>query len=120
MKISSLALAAVVVAGGLSVAPAFAANDDPNFDGNWYVTQLQKQGINAVDANEGWNGNFRATVVLADGSQVFQYFDEDTLKPVNQSGGNTRVLSKLDVGAKARPAAPAVTESLVGEDQFFD
>ncbi|MBK8084705.1 MAG: hypothetical protein IPK28_13320 [Devosia sp.] len=113
-KLSSLALA-LMIAGGVA-APALAA-DSGGFDSSWYVTQLQYKGINAVDANDGWNGNFRATVELADGSQVFQYFDRDSLQPVNASkGGNTRVLSRLDTG---RTAAPASTDSLL-IDNFFD
>lgn len=114
MKTSPIALALLVV-GGLA-APVLAA-DDPSFDGDWYVTQLQQRGIDAVAADEGWNGNFRATVQLADGTQVFQLFDEDTLQPVAASrGSNTRVLSKLDTNVTA---APAVTDSLL-VDNFFD
>ena len=114
MKTSSLALALLVV-GGLA-APVLAA-DNSSFDGDWYVTQLQQKGIHAVAANEGWNGNFRATVQLADGSQVFQYYYTDPLQPVNASkGGNTRVLSKLDTGSTSVPAS---TDSLL-VDNFFD
>lgn len=115
MKTSALALAALLVAGGLSV-PAFAA-DDSSFDGDWYVTQLQQRGINAVDVYENTDNVIRADVKLADGSTQFQYFYEDTLAPVKAPGqATTRVLSKLDTGVKT---APASSESLL-EDHFFD
>lgn len=110
MKTSSLAVAAFLVLGSLA-APVLAAEVDPAFDSSWYVTQLQQKGINAIDAHEGWNGNFRATVKLADGSEQYQYFDVDTLQPVGASGNNTRVLSKLDVGQAK--ALPTTTRSLI-------
>ncbi len=113
MKIPSLAVA-VLLAAGLAAAPVIAA-ENPSFDADWYVTQLQHKGIHAIDASEGWNGNFRATVELADGSTAYQYFDAETLKPVGAATPNTRVLSKLDTGAKL----PASNESLL-EDHFFD
>jgi len=113
MKTSPIALALLVV-GGLA-APVLAA--DSSFDSDWYVTQLQQRGIEAVAANEDGDNTLRATVVLADGSQVFQYYYSDTLQPVSASkGGNTRVLSKLDTGATS---APASTDSLL-VDNFFD
>lgn len=99
MKTSSLALAAVLLAGVFS-APAL-ATDSPSFDNDWYVTQLQQKGVDAVAAYEGAPGVVRAVVETANG-QVFQYFDEDTLAPISaNTGSNTRVLTKLDVGTKA-------------------
>jgi len=115
MKTSALALAALLVAGGLSV-PAF-ASDESSFDGDWYVTQLQQRGVNAVGAYEKSDNVIRVDVKLADGSTQFQYFYEDTLAPVQPAGQpTTRVLSKLDTGVKK---APVSTESLL-EDHFFD
>ena len=116
MKTSALGLAAVLLVGGLSV-PAFAASDDSSFDSDFLVTQLQHKGINATDVYENADGVIRAVVKQADGSSTFQYFYKDTLTPVKASvQGNTRVLSKLDTGAKA---APASTDSLL-VDNFFD
>lgn len=115
MKTSALALAALLVAGGLSV-PAFAA-DDSSFDADWYVTQLQQRGINAVGAYEKADNVIRVDVKLADGSSQFQYFYADTLTPVKAAAQpTTRVLSKVDTGVKT---APTSTESLL-EDHFFD
>jgi hypothetical protein len=114
MKTSALALAALLVAGGLSV-PAFAA-DDSSFDSDYYVTQLQQRGINAVDAFEKSDNIIRADVKLADGSTQFQYFYEDTLAPVKPAQPTTRVLSKVDTGVKT---APVSGDSLL-EDHFFD
>ena len=102
MKTSSLALAAVLLAGVFS-APVL-ASDEPSFDNDWYVTQLQQKGIDAVAAYEGAPGEVRAVVQTANG-QVFQYFDDETLAPIGNNGAapaqHTRVLTKLDVGTKA-------------------
>jgi hypothetical protein len=112
---TSLALAALLLAGAVS-APVL-ASDDSSFDNDWYVTQLQHKGVDAVAAYEGQPGQIRAVVVTADGTQTFQYFDEDTLAPIGaNTGTNTRVLTKLDVGAKA---APEQQQSLL-VDNFFD
>jgi redox-regulated HSP33 family molecular chaperone len=100
MKTSSLALAAVVVAGAFA-APAL-ASDNSRFDGDWYVTQLKHKGVNAVEVYEGSPGEVRAVVQLADGQQVFQYFDDETLAPVGiNAAPKARVLSKVDTGHKA-------------------
>jgi hypothetical protein len=115
MQKSSLTiLAALVAVAGLS-SPALAAesltsggSNDPttaNFNKDVVLQTLKQRGINAVDLAE-WNGKIRATVTEADGSSSFQYFDLDTLRPVaayGNGGGNTRVLSRLDVGTE-RPA----------------
>ena len=108
MKTSALGLAALLIAGGLSV-PAFAA--DSSFDDDFYLTQLQQRGINATAVYEGANETLRADVQLADGSTQFQYFYQDTLAPVKAvAQGNTRVLSKVDTGVNA---APVIADSLV-------
>jgi len=109
MKTSSLALASLLLVGGLAV-PVLAA-DSADFDSDYLTTQLQHRGVNAVDVYENGDNVIRAEVKLADGSTVFQYFYEDTLAPVKAPAvGNTRVLSKLDTGAKA---APVTTDSLL-------
>jgi len=103
MKTSALGLAAVLLVGGLSV-PAFAASDDSSFDSDFLVTQLQQKGINAVNVYENSDNVIRAEVKLADGSTSYLLFYEDTLAPVKASAqGNTRVLSKLDVGGNRTP-----------------
>lgn len=110
---TSLALAALLLAGAVS-APVLASD---SFDGDWYVSQLQHKGIDAVAAYEGQPGEIRAVVQTADGKQIFQYFDEDTLAQVgSNTGTNTRVLTKLDTGTKS---APVIQGSLL-EDHFFD
>jgi hypothetical protein len=120
MKTSSLALAAVLLAGVFS-APVL-ASDDSSFNGDWYVTQLQQKGINATAVYEGQPGEIRAVVSTGNGS-TFAYFDEDTLAPIGNNGAaaapQTRVLTKLDVGTKAH--APAGNnQSLSNDDTFFD
>jgi hypothetical protein len=117
MKTTSLALAAVLLAGAFA-APAIA--NDSSFDSDWYVTQLQQKGIDAVAAYEGAPGEIRAVVQTADG-QVFQYFDDETLAPIGAHGVNapkTRVLTKLDVGTKAAPTFPQY--SLLAPDTDHD
>lgn len=112
---TSLALAALLLAGAVS-APVL-ASDNSSFDSDWYVSQLQHKGVNAVAAYEGAPGEVRAVVQTADGTQIFQYFDDETLAPIgSNTGTNTRVLTKLDVGTKS---APAIQGSLL-EDHFFD
>jgi hypothetical protein len=116
MKTTSLALAAALLAGAFA-APAIAS--DSSFDGNWYVTQLQYKGVNAVAAYEGAPGEIRAVVKTADGAEIFQYFDDETLAPIAAAkGSNTRVLTKLDTGSRAH-RAPTSNDSLL-VDHFFD
>jgi len=50
------------------------------FDADRVLRQLQDRGI-AATAVEQWNGLIRAYVEV-DGSQIMQYFDPDTLAPV--------------------------------------
>lgn len=113
-KSSVSILAAFVAVVGLS-GPVLAAesltsgsSSDPttaNFNEDVVLASLKARGISATDLEE-WNGKIRATVTAADGSSSFQYFDLDTLRPLaayGNGGGNTRVLSRMDVGAE-RPA----------------
>ena len=118
MKTSSLALAAVLLAG-LFTSPVL-PSDDSSFDNDRYETQLQHKGVNAVAAYEGQPGEIRAVVQTASG-QVFQYFDDETLAPIGNTAAapRTRVLTKLDVGTKANHA-PVITQSLTNDDTFFD
>lgn len=112
---TSIALAALLIAGAVS-APVLAS--DSSFDNDWYVTQLQQKGVNAIRAYEGAPGEIRAVVQTADGKQIFQYFNDETLAPIGANPGtNSRVMSKLDTGAKVQ--GPQVTDSLL-EDHFFD
>jgi hypothetical protein len=96
MKTTSIALAALLVAGSVA-APAFAAESTIDFDSQLTVMKLQNRGVNAVAAYEGAPDQIRAVVELADGTQVFQYFDETTLRPITHGVAQTRVLSDLDV-----------------------
>ena len=99
MKTSLIAASALIAVLGFA-APAFAGD---NADTNERVlSQLRSNGVDAVEVADAWNGKIRATVVV-DGQQTFQYFDEDSLRPINgqASQSNTRVLSKLDTGTSA-------------------
>ena len=108
MKTSPIALALVLV--GALAAPAFAESlavgttNTNDFDGDYILSQLQKDGVNVVAVNEGSDNIVRATVRQADGSQIFQYFYEDTLQPVKPIA-DTRVLSKLDVKQAQKPSS---------------
>lgn len=110
---TTIALAALLVAGAVS-APALAS--DSSFDNDWYVTQLQQRGINAVEVYEGAPGEVRAVVKTADGKQIFQYFNDETLAPIGAAGNNTRVMTRLDTGAKA-DTGPQPSLLI---DNFFD
>ena len=96
MKTSAIALAAVLVAG--LAATSFAASTgyttDSDFDADYILTQLQQKGVDATAVFPNGSDRVRAVVNLADGSQVFQYFDEETLRPV--ATGVSTVLTSLD------------------------
>jgi len=87
MKTSAIALAAVLVAG--LAAPSFAASNgystDSNFDADFILTQLQHNGVDATAVFPNGSDRVRAIVKLSDGSEVFQYFYEDTLSPVSSA-----------------------------------
>jgi hypothetical protein len=97
MKTSAIALAAVIVAG--LVAPSFAASNnyttDSDFDADYILTQLQQKGVDATAVFPNGSDRVRAVVQLADGSETFQYYDEETLTPVHTSGSNA-VLTSID------------------------
>ncbi len=99
MKTSAIALAAVIVAG--LVAPSFAASNnyttDSDFDADYILTQLQQKGIDATAVFPNGSDRVRAVVQLSDGSETFQYYDEETLAPVHTSGSNA-VLTSIDAG----------------------
>ena len=108
---TSLALAALLLAGAVS-APVL-ASDNSSFDSDWYVSQLQHKGVNAVAVYEGAPGEVRAVVQTADGKQIFQYFDDETLAQIlPNTGTNTRVLTKVDVGT-VKSSAPVIVDSLL-------
>lgn len=81
-KLSALALVAVVAAGAL--ATPVLASDSKLFDGDYYIAQLRYDGINVIAADEVTGDTFRATVVLGDGHEVFQFFDRDTLAQIKR------------------------------------
>jgi hypothetical protein len=110
-KTSSLAIAAaaLVAVAGLSV-PVLAEDDaGTSFNDDLVASALADRGIEVAGLAEEF-GKIRATVVLPDGSTEFQYFDADTLQPIGNRSGNTRVLSDLDVGAQpARSSVQSLT-----------
>lgn len=113
----SLALALALSAG--VAAPALASDSFDSFDPSYQLQRLQDAGINAVDVAEDTSSTMRVTVRLDDGSQVFQFYNQDNLQQIGQAGGDAnRVLSKLDVQRSA-PAA-GVPQSLVwqGDGSF--
>ncbi len=80
IKKSVIALVASAALASIS-APAFAIEDSPRFDTDYVLSKLQSQGIAATDVEE-WGELVRAYVVTAEGRQVMQFFDADTLQPV--------------------------------------
>lgn len=87
-KIASVGLAAVLVTTAFA-APAFASFRE--FDADFIGTQLEARGVNVADQNgtaavyQSGKDIVRAVVQLSDGSTEFQYFDLDTLRPLNGS-----------------------------------
>lgn len=114
-KTSSLTLvAAAFVAVTTLAAPAFAVDHgDTSFNDDLVRATLNERGVDVIDLAEDSN-RVRATVRLPDGSVEFRYFDINTLQPLGQSGDNTRVLSRLDVGAER--LAPEGMHSLTWVD----
>jgi hypothetical protein len=108
MKTSLPVVAALVAVVGLStpvLAESLAGSESSDdFNAQQVLQVLRDRGVEATDVQE-WGAKIRATVTLADGSSTFQYFDADTLRPVGEAAANTRVLSRLDTGAK--PVAPS-------------
>jgi hypothetical protein len=80
-KISALALTAVIAAGAVAT-PVLA--DSKLFDSQYLITQLRYDGINAVAADQVTDSVFRATVVLPDGHQAFEFFDRGSLQQIKQ------------------------------------
>jgi hypothetical protein len=124
-KTSSLTVlaAALVAAAGLSV-PALAEDDSgTSFDDDLVAAALQERGIAVVALAEVPN-RIRATVRLPEGSTEFRYFDINSLQPVRgpgEGGGNTRVLSRLDVGVdRTAPASEYWWQSTIGGDDNDD
>ncbi|MBL8598147.1 MAG: hypothetical protein J0I48_20545 [Devosia sp.] len=78
MKITALALAALIAGG--AVATPVLAGDSAGFDAGYFLTQLRYDGINAIDVDDYADGRLRALVVLDDGSQVVQFYDKDSLQ----------------------------------------
>ena len=81
--LSALALAALV-AGAAVATPVLADSSSKAFDSDFYITQLRYDGVNAIAADQVTSSVFRATVVTADGHQVFEFFDKDSLQQIKQ------------------------------------
>ncbi len=81
-KISALALAAVVATG--AIATPVLADGSKLFDSQYYITQLRYDGIKAVAADDVTGDVFRATVVLPNGHQAFEFFDRDSLQQIKR------------------------------------
>jgi hypothetical protein len=98
----SLVLAVALIGG--AAAPALASSltssDGGSFDASYQLYRLQGAGVPAVAVAEDNADTMRVTIRLDDGSQVFTFFDIDSLQ---QKGGQTgaRVLSQVDAGQKA-------------------
>ena len=84
-KFAALALTAMLALGSVA-SPVFAAptNGSPKFDGDFYISQLRYDGVNAIAADQVTESVFRATVIAADGHQVFEFFDRDSLRQIKQ------------------------------------
>jgi hypothetical protein len=101
----TLAAAALVAVAGFSV-PVFADDDaGTSFNDDLVASALAERGIQVAGLAETGFGTIRATVVLPDGTTEFQYFDS-SLQPLDSQKGNSRVLSKLDVGVE--PVQPSL------------
>jgi hypothetical protein len=82
IKTSAIALAAVIGLG--AIATPVLAEGSKLFDGDYYITQLRYDGVNAIAADEVTGSTFRATVLTADGHQTYEFFDRDSLQPIKR------------------------------------
>jgi hypothetical protein len=113
----SLAIALALTAG--VAAPALANDSFDSFDASYQLQRLNDAGINAVDVAEDTSSTMRANIKLDDGSQVFQYYNQDNLQPIGQAGGAaTRVLTKLDVQRSAPTAGTPQSLVWQGDGSF--
>ena len=75
------ALGATAALPSIATAALAVERHDDRLDTDTVLRRLQQQGVAATSVEE-WNGLIRAYVEV-DGGQVMQYFDADTLAPVN-------------------------------------
>ena len=75
------ALGATAALPSIATATLALERHDDRWDADSVLRRLQQQGVPATSVEE-WDGLVRAYVEV-DGRQVMQYFDPDTLEPVN-------------------------------------
>lgn len=75
------ALGATAALPSIATAALAVERHDDRWDADGVLHRLQQRGVAATSVEE-WNGLVRAFVEV-DGGQVMQYFDADTLAPVN-------------------------------------
>lgn len=80
IKKSVIALASAAALASIAL-PALAVEDSSDFDADYVLYQLQSAGVAANDV-EKWGSLVRAYVTTAEGGQSMQFFDPDTLQPV--------------------------------------
>ena len=100
MKLSHAVAATLVVALSLPAAAFVAspANSDPKVFGRDKFdvqTSLVDRGVNATNV-ERWGQAIRAVVTNRDGTQSVQFFDKDSLQPVQADG--TTIYNKTPTG----------------------
>ena len=78
--LSALGATAALPAIATAAMAAERHEDRLEFDADNVLRRLQQQGVDATSVEE-WNGLVRAYVRL-DGGQIMQYFDSETLAPV--------------------------------------
>lgn len=82
IKTSAIALAAIIGLG--AIATPVLAEGSKVFDGDFYITQLRYDGVNAIAVDQVTDSTFRATVLLGNGQQAFEFFDNDSLKQIKR------------------------------------
>lgn len=113
----SIAIALALTAG--VVAPVMASDSltssDSSFNSELILQSLRDKGVNAVDVAQQFSGRVKATVLLDNGQEAIQYFDQDSLQQIGGAADATRVLTKLDV----QRTAPVVSlDSLTHDDAY--
>lgn len=82
VTLATLAALVGFAAPALAVPVEADAGEAREFVAERYLSELQRQGINATVVEE-WGAYIRAFVTLEDGTQVMQFFLPGSLKPVD-------------------------------------
>jgi len=92
-------------------------NGDDDFDASFQLQRLRDAGVDAVAVADDGDNRLRVTVRLADGSEDFVVYDEDSLRPLDDEVTGSIRRSRPAIGY---PAAPDTLQSLTHDESNTD